>query len=193
MYFYVAENLLFPFITFSIESNKSLSEIAFLLALIANIPASVHTLLRSAPTINSFTCRVGTQSGQHFEPYIFLHAHRSSMNLENLGPSFQIRKSELNFSVKSSWSAEGRVQSVRSVSSHEYFNISSVLKTVHLVHNLEHGSLDFIVRARSIVVSGSADRVDFIKKYNTSFFGSGQLENFTHHASSFSHILLHQF
>jgi hypothetical protein len=45
----VAENLLLPLITLSIESNKSRSEIALRLALIANIPASVQTLLKSAP------------------------------------------------------------------------------------------------------------------------------------------------
>jgi len=35
--------------TFSILSNRSLSEIALRLDLIANIPASVATLLKSAP------------------------------------------------------------------------------------------------------------------------------------------------
>ena len=51
IYFYVAENFQYPLITFSIASNKSFSLIAFLLALIANIPASVHTLLISAPVV----------------------------------------------------------------------------------------------------------------------------------------------
>lgn len=54
MYFWVAENLEFPLMTFSMLSNKSFSEIAFLLALMANIPASVATLLKSAPYIKLF-------------------------------------------------------------------------------------------------------------------------------------------
>jgi hypothetical protein len=37
--------------TFSMASSKSFSLIAFLRALIANIPASVQTLLRSAPVV----------------------------------------------------------------------------------------------------------------------------------------------
>jgi len=49
IYFWVAENLEYPLMTFSIESIKSFSEMLFLLYLMANIPASVHTLLISAP------------------------------------------------------------------------------------------------------------------------------------------------
>lgn len=51
IYLPVAENLLYPFITFSIASNRSFSEILFLFYLMANIPASVHTLLKSAPVV----------------------------------------------------------------------------------------------------------------------------------------------
>lgn len=51
MYFPVALNFLYPLMTLSIASIKSFSVIAFLLALIANIPASVHTDLSSAPVV----------------------------------------------------------------------------------------------------------------------------------------------
>lgn len=51
MYLEVAENLLYPFTTFSIASIRSLSDMDFLLALMANIPASVQTLLKSAPVV----------------------------------------------------------------------------------------------------------------------------------------------
>ena len=48
---YVDENLLPCLTTFSTASKKSLSVATFLLALIANIPASVATLLNSAPVV----------------------------------------------------------------------------------------------------------------------------------------------
>lgn len=51
MYFPVALNFLYPLITLSIASIKSFSVMAFLLALIANIPASVHTDRISAPVV----------------------------------------------------------------------------------------------------------------------------------------------
>jgi hypothetical protein len=51
MYYQVAENFELPLITLSIPSNKSFSEILFLRARIANIPASVQTDLRSAPVV----------------------------------------------------------------------------------------------------------------------------------------------
>mmetsp|Transcript_28626 Transcript_28626/g.50896 ORF Transcript_28626/g.50896 Transcript_28626/m.50896 type:complete len:234 (+) Transcript_28626:1357-2058(+) len=51
MYLWVAENFEYPLITFSIASNRSFSDIDFLLARIANIPASVHTLRMSAPVV----------------------------------------------------------------------------------------------------------------------------------------------
>lgn len=48
-YLFVEENLAYPLMTFSIASNKSFSVMAFLLALMANIPASVQTDRISAP------------------------------------------------------------------------------------------------------------------------------------------------
>lgn len=51
MYFPVALNFLYPLMTLSMASIKSFSEIAFLLALMANIPASVQTDLISAPVV----------------------------------------------------------------------------------------------------------------------------------------------
>jgi hypothetical protein len=48
-YLVVAENFSYPLITFSTDNIRSCSVINFLLDLIANIPASVHTLLMSAP------------------------------------------------------------------------------------------------------------------------------------------------
>ena len=52
MYFEAAENLAYPLMTFSIASSKSFSLMAFLLERIANMPASVHTDLRSAPVVD---------------------------------------------------------------------------------------------------------------------------------------------
>ena len=49
MYFPVALNFLYPFITLSIAWIKSFYVIAFLRARMANIPAYVHTLRKSAP------------------------------------------------------------------------------------------------------------------------------------------------
>jgi hypothetical protein len=51
MYLPVALNFLYPLITLSIASIKSFYVIAFLLALIANMPASVHTDLIYAPVV----------------------------------------------------------------------------------------------------------------------------------------------
>lgn len=51
MYLPVALNFLYPLITLSIASIKSFYVIAFLLALIANIPASVQTDLIYAPVV----------------------------------------------------------------------------------------------------------------------------------------------
>ena len=51
MYFPVALNFLYPLMTLSIESMRSFYVIAFLLPLIANIPAYVQTDLKSAPVV----------------------------------------------------------------------------------------------------------------------------------------------
>ena len=51
MYLWVAENLEYPLMTFSMASTRSFSEMDFLLYRMANIPASVHTDLMSAPVV----------------------------------------------------------------------------------------------------------------------------------------------
>ena len=51
MYFGVAENLAYDLITLWTASRKSFSVATFLLALMANMPASVHTDLISAPVL----------------------------------------------------------------------------------------------------------------------------------------------
>lgn len=51
MYLPVALNFLYPLITLSIASMRSFSVMAFLLALIANMPAYVQTDLISAPVV----------------------------------------------------------------------------------------------------------------------------------------------
>ena len=49
MYVGVALNFLYPLMTLSAVSRKSFTVIDFLRAWMANMPASVHTLLISAP------------------------------------------------------------------------------------------------------------------------------------------------
>lgn len=51
MYLPVALNFLYPLITLSMASIRSFYVMAFLLARIANMPASVHTDLISAPVV----------------------------------------------------------------------------------------------------------------------------------------------
>lgn len=68
------------------------------------------------------TCAVGTQARQKLEPDVPLNAHRASVDLENVGPSLQIRESKLHFAVQPARSHQRRVQSIRSIGGHQHLH-----------------------------------------------------------------------
>ena len=115
------------------------------------------------------------------------------MYFEDLGPAFKVRKRELNLPVNSARSAQGRVENIRPIRGHKDFYVPPSIESVHLVDDLEHGSLDLIVTASTVVMSDASDGVNLVEKYDASLFGSSQLENLPDHPGSLSHVFLNQF
>lgn len=113
------------------------------------------------------------------------------MDFEDVHPAFKVGEAELDLSVDSAGSHQGWVKSIGPVCCHKDFDVTSGLESVHLVHDLQHSSLDFIVRPS--IGSSTSDGIDFVEEDNTSFLGSGHLENLSDHPGTLSHILLHKF
>lgn len=88
--------------TFSIAASRSFSVIAFLRALIANIPASVHTLLMSAPVVLGQSLRQNQPvPGKQLEPDVPLHTHRPGVDLKDVRPALEVGERKFDLAVES--------------------------------------------------------------------------------------------
>ena len=64
--------------------------------------------------------------------------------------------------VESARSEQGRVQCVGSVGGHDDFDVDGLIKSVHLIEELQEDTLDFSVGAGLSVESLRRDRVDLV-------------------------------
>ena len=66
---------------------------------------------------------------------------------------------------------------------HFHLDISTRVRTVKLIYQVEHSPLNFVVPTNTIVETGSANSIHFVKEYETSFLRSGHFEQFSrlHH------------
>ena len=156
-----------------------------------SVADSEHACLGAHWTQLSSSC-VGTQTAQQLVTNALLHWHRLRVDLEDVHSALEVRQSELNLSVDSSRSHQSWIQGIWSVGSHKHLNVPSWLETVHLVDNLKHSPLHFVVSSRSIVESGAPNRIDLIKKDDAGFLGSCHLEDLSDHSCTLSHVLLHK-
>ena len=120
MYDAVELNFAFPFMTLLTDSRKSFSVANFLRALtisdvgirsdlIANIPASVQTDRNSAPVAFGQSREISSNRISRSTLILpELEGTRDDtplcMNLQNVSSTFDVRKTELDFSVNSAWS-----------------------------------------------------------------------------------------
>lgn len=84
------------------------------------------------------------------------------MDLEDFVFGFKVRNWELNFSINTSWSDQGWIQSFYFVGSHNNFDFSMSIETVQLIEQLEHGSLNLFLASRVGIVSFGANSINFI-------------------------------
>ena len=65
------------------------------------------------------TSAVGTETGQQLETDVAFDAHGSSVDLEDVGPSLEIGKTELDFTIQPTGTHQSGVQSIRTIRSHK--------------------------------------------------------------------------
>ena len=66
------------------------------------------------------------------------------------------------------------------------------LMKTYLIDELQHGALNLVVSAGTVVEPGAADGVDLVEEDETGFLGTRHLEKFPHHPRALSHVLLHE-
>lgn len=79
------------------------------------------------------------------------------------------------------------------VSGHDDLDVTSRVKTIQLVNQLQHGSLHLIVSTSTIIKPRTTNCINFIKEDDTRLFRSSHLEKFSHHSGTFTNVLLHKF
>lgn len=72
------------------------------------------------------------------------------MDLQNLQTRVEGWIGELYFSVNTARSEQGRVKDIDTISSHDYLDCLSGLKTVQLVQQLQHSTLHLRVSSLSL-------------------------------------------
>lgn len=77
-----------------------------------------------------------------------------------------IRVLEENLSVDTTRSDQGRVERLNLVRSHDDLDVTTVVKTIELIEELQHGSLNLALTSRSRFVSFCADSVDLVDEDN---------------------------
>jgi len=71
-----------------------------------------------------------------FKINFFRQIHSVSQSLEHKTLLSSVREREFNFSIKSSRSQKSRIQCISSVGSHDTFDVNCLIKTIHLLEQL---------------------------------------------------------
>lgn len=88
--------------------------------------------------------------------------HLRCVDVEDSAFSFLIRQWELDLAIDSAGADQGRVESLNAIGGHDHLDVATRVKTVELVQQLQHGSLDLAFAAGVGVVSLCAHSVDFV-------------------------------
>ena len=77
-----------------------------------------------------------------------------------------IREREFDFSIETTWSKKGWVQSILSIRGHDNFDVHWLVETIHLIQKFEKDTLNFTISTCLSVKSFRCNRIDFIYENN---------------------------
>ena len=142
-----------------------------------------------AHTADVSTSRVRAEASDQFKADVLVECHRLGVDLEDLHAALQLWQAELNLAIKTTGSGESRVESVRSVGSHEHLHVATGIETIKLIDDLKHSPLNFRV---AFTLTCSADGINFIKEKDARLLGACESENLSDHASTLTDVPLHE-
>ena len=118
---------------------------------------------------------------------IITHRHFAHVDLENLLATTNIRQTNHNLTVKTTWTQERRVQHVRTVSGGNHNDAVIHLKAVHLNQQLVKGLLTLIMTAAHTVTTVTTDSINFIDEDNARRVLFSLLKHVTNTAGTNTH------
>lgn len=93
----------------------------------------------------------------------------TGVDFQDFHAALLIGQGNLNLSIETARSQQGRVERIGSVGRHDEFGLSEVVETVHLVQQFHQRTLDFSIGRRALRESTTTDGVDFVHENNTRF------------------------
>lgn len=162
--------------SYSIQKSRS--------SRIANIPASVQTLRKSAPLKSSQILEIASKSS----------SPRTVIDLEWIFRIYwraaSFGRGIYTFRIKSSWSQQGRVQDVGSVGGHHNLHSPQIIESVELVKQLHQSSLHFSVSWIAFAEPSTSNGVDLVHEDDTGLVVSGIAEHFPNDSGWFSNVFI---
>ena len=73
---------------------------------------------------------------------------------------------EFDFSVETTWSEKGLIQSILSIGGHDNFDVHWLVKTIHLIQKFQKDSLNFTIGTCLSVKTFRCNCIDFVNENN---------------------------
>ena len=99
---------------------------------------------------------------------------------------------EFNFPIQSTWSQKSWIKCISSVGSHDALNVNVLVKTIHLLKELNQNSLDFSICTSIRIKSFSGNSIYLIDENNWWGIFLGHSEHISNHTRAFSEIFLYE-
>src|SRR5712692_9474589 len=102
--------------------------------------------------------------------------HASSVNLQDLIPAQLVRDSNLNLSIKTSWTSQGRINRIGPISGPNYYDVAS---STHSIHEREKLGDNSPLHFTSYFFTFRSDCIQLVDKNDAGRSLQGFLENFS--------------
>lgn len=122
---------------------------------------------------------------------ILIDIHLPGVNLHDSCTSLLVRERQLNFSIETARSQQSRVQDIRSICGGNNLNAVILGKTIKLIQELKHGTMNF---SRLILTAASlgTNCIELINKDDGGSLLSGKLESISDHLGTITDKHLHK-
>mmetsp|Transcript_11513 Transcript_11513/g.19647 ORF Transcript_11513/g.19647 Transcript_11513/m.19647 type:complete len:296 (-) Transcript_11513:709-1596(-) len=122
--------------------------------------------------------------------HVVAERHPVGVDAEDAALGLDVRQRELYLAVHAPRAQQGGVQALDSVRCQNHLDVCTRIEAVHLVEELEHGTLDLALAAGGGLVALRPDRIDLVDEHDRRRQVVGHAEKFAHQLWPVSQVLL---
>mmetsp|Transcript_25037 Transcript_25037/g.39792 ORF Transcript_25037/g.39792 Transcript_25037/m.39792 type:complete len:200 (-) Transcript_25037:538-1137(-) len=127
-----------------------------------------------------------------FQIHFIAQIHATGAHLKDQSFLSSIGMRKQNLSVQPARSQQSRIQRIRSIGRHNHLHIRGLIKSIHLVEELEQNTLHFSIRSSLRIKSLGGNGIHLIHKDNRRRVLFRQTEHIANHSRSLAQIFLHK-